>query len=287
MLKLLLPEEPVVVKHNGSNESSWHSSGICCKPLHIHRINSRFFIHPHTKVWVTKASRATLLWSLLHLEPFFSRRTRRPFKCTGIVLRDVSCILIRVMMQKMFSFESCPIGETNTTECKKWGDGCLCGTQTRPVMHFNAYVQRIFIQNDTSRQWPPKKLSGKLFCIFLNSRCGIVHRQKTQSLLSAHDIASWIWNLCEHLGSSYSLIITLQNPLVKLLVRATNDFSLCPIPVFQTSGRLTVPRTPHKREISPTETWGCASIISPLCTLLQLEWDMLDILSLLLVVAEH
>lgn len=119
----------IVVKHNISMESSWHSPRICCKSLHFHRFNSRFFIRPHTKVWVTKASRATLLWSLLHLEPFFSRRTRHQFKCIGIVLRDVSCILIRFMMQKMFSFESCPIGETNTTECKKWRDGCLCGTQ--------------------------------------------------------------------------------------------------------------------------------------------------------------
>ncbi len=60
----------------------------------------------------------------------------------------------------------------------------------------------------------------------------------------------------------------------QMIGRATNYFSLCPIPVFQTSGRLTVPRTLHKREISPTECWGCASIISPPCTLLQLEWDM-------------
>lgn len=59
----------------------------------------------------------------------------------------------------------------------------------------------------------------------------------------------------------------------QMIGRATNDFSLCPIPVFQTSGRLTVPRTLHKR-VSPTECWGCASIISPPCTLIQLEWDM-------------
>jgi len=39
----------------------------------------------------------------------------------------------------------------------------------------------------------------------------------------------------------------------QMIGRATNDFVLCPIPVFQTSGRLTVPRTLHKREISPTE----------------------------------
>lgn len=53
------------------------------------------------KVWVTKAARATRLWSRFHLVPFFSRRTRRPFKCTGIVLYNVSCILIRVMMQNI------------------------------------------------------------------------------------------------------------------------------------------------------------------------------------------
>lgn len=60
----------------------------------------------------------------------------------------------------------------------------------------------------------------------------------------------------------------------QMISRATNDVSVCPISVFQTSGRLTVPRTLHKREISPTECWGCASIISPPCTLLQPEWDV-------------
>lgn len=110
-------------------------------------------------------------------------------------------------------------------------------------------------------------------CIFNMTRYDISEAFKCV-IWCVYDISSRFFSLFWTFWLFMSFDYNTMEAISQMIGRATNDFSLCPIPVFQTSGRLTVPRTLHKREISPTECWGCASIISPPCTLLQLEWDM-------------
>ncbi len=68
-----------------------------------------------------------------------------------------------------------------------------------------------------------------------------------------YDISSRFFSLFCTFWIFMSFDYNTMEAFSQMIGRATNGFSLCPIPVFQTSGCLTVPRTLHKREMYPTE----------------------------------